>query len=101
MNSSAKGASDWQFGCTLSSGRSCLLNLFPENALQCDSISSEFADTFAKLLDCHLFLVEVEAEGRLIVDVASLGDIQRSGGGSIELLWDRVLGVVQVLQQIR
>jgi hypothetical protein len=47
-----------------------------------------------------LLLVEVEAEGCLIVDVAPSRDIQVLGSCGIELLLNRVLGVVELLEEV-
>jgi len=49
-------------------------------------IGGELADALAQLLNRHLVLVEVEAEGSLIRDVAALRDVEAGGGRSIELL---------------
>jgi hypothetical protein len=51
------------------------LNFLPQNVLQSDSIGCEFRNTLAQLLHRHLFLVEVEAEGCLVVDVALLWNV--------------------------
>lgn len=52
------------------------LDLLSKNALECDGISCELADTLAQFLDGHLVLVKLEAEVGLIVDEGSLGDIK-------------------------
>lgn len=63
-----------------------MLDLLSENVLECDGISREFRDTFAKLVDSHGILVEVEAEQRLVFDVGLLWDIQGFRILGIELL---------------
>lgn len=45
------------------------LNLLAQDVLERVGISSELGDTLTELLDCHLVLVEVEAEFALAVDV--------------------------------
>ena len=77
-----------------------LLDLLAEDVLEGNGISSEFRDTLAELLGGHLVLVEVEAEGSLVVDVALLLDVERAGVGSIELLRDGVGGVVELLEEV-
>jgi hypothetical protein len=77
-----------------------LLDLLTEDVLEGDSIGSEFRDTLAELLGSHLVLVEVEAEGGLVVDVALLLNVKRVGLGSIELLGNGLCGVVQLLEKV-
>jgi hypothetical protein len=77
-----------------------LLNLLLQDALQCDGISSELADTFAQLLDGHLLLVEVKAEQGLVVDVALPLDVEAAGLRRVELLGYGGGGVVQVLEEV-
>ena len=55
------------------------LNLLAQNVLQRHSVSSEFGDTLAQLLDSHLLLVEVKAEVGLAVDIRLLLDVERLG----------------------
>jgi hypothetical protein len=81
--------------------RGNLGELFLEDALESDSISSELADTLSELLNSHLVLVEVEAEESLVFDVRLLLDVQRRGLRSIKLLGDRLRGVEEVLEQVR
>jgi hypothetical protein len=80
--------------------RGNLGELFLEDALESDSISSELADTLSELLNSHLVLVEVEAEESLVLDVRLLLDVERRGLRSIELLRDRLGGVEEVLEQV-
>merc|ERR1711939_1277088 len=77
-----------------------LLDLLAEDVLEGNSIGGEFRDTLAELLGSHLVLVEVEAEGSLVVDVALLLDVKRVGLGSIELLGNGFCGVVQLLEEV-
>lgn len=77
-----------------------LLDLLTEDVLEGNSIGGEFRDTLAELLGSHLVLVEVEAEGSLVVDVALLLDVKRVGLGSIELLGNGLCGVVQLLEEV-
>lgn len=77
-----------------------LLDLLPEDALQSNCISSKLANAFSELLNSHLFLVEIEAESRLVVDVGPLGDVQVGGSRGIEFLLNLVGRVVQVLKQV-
>lgn len=77
-----------------------LLNLLAEDVLEGDGISGELGDTLAELLGGHLVLVEVEAEGSLVVDVALLLNVERVGVGGIELLGDGVGGVVELLKEV-
>jgi hypothetical protein len=76
------------------------LNLLAEDVLERDGVSGELGDALAELLDSHLVLVEVEAECRLVVDVALLLNVERVGVGSVELLGDRLGGVVELLEQV-
>ena len=77
-----------------------LLDLLTEDVLEGNSIGSEFRDTLAELLGGHLVLVEVEAEGGLVVDVALLLNVKRVGLGGIELLGNGLGGVVQLLEEV-
>lgn len=77
------------------------LNLLSEDILQRNSISSKLADSLPQLLNSHLVLVEVEAEIRLVVDVAELLDIEGAGGRGVKLLWDWVGRGHQFFQKIR
>lgn len=77
-----------------------LLNLLLENVLEGNGVSRELGDTLAELLDGHLLLVEVEAEGGLVVDVGLLLDVEAGSVGSIELLGDGLLGVVEILKKV-
>ena len=74
--------------------------LLLDDLLKGDGISGELADTLTQLLDGHLLLVEVEAEERLVADVRLLLDVERRGGGSVELLGDGVVRVDELLQQV-
>lgn len=74
--------------------------LLLEDTLEGDSVSSELADTLSELLDGHLVLVEVEAEGSLALDVRLLLDVQGRGLRSIELLGDGLGRVEEVLKQV-
>lgn len=76
------------------------LDLLLQQLLQGDGVSRELGDTLTQLLDRHLVLVEVEAEERLVVQVAALGDVQVGSTSRVKLLGDRVLGVVQLLQEV-
>lgn len=79
----------------------CLLDLLPENALQCDCIRRKLADTFSELLNRHLLLIEVEAEQRFVVDISALGNVQLVGIISEQLLGHLVCRVIEVLEQVR
>ena len=74
--------------------------LLLDDVLKGDGISGELADTLTQLLDGHLLLVEVEAEERLVADVRLLLDVERRGGGGVELLGDGVVRVDELLQQV-
>lgn len=52
------------------------LDLLSQDVLEGDSIGCELGDAFTELLYCHLFLVEVESETRLVVDVRLLRDVE-------------------------
>ena len=65
-----------------------------------DLLDDLLLDLLAELLGSHLVLVEVEAEGSLVVDVALLLDVKRVGLGSIELLGNGLCGVVQLLEEV-
>ena len=75
-------------------------DLVLQDVLEGDGVSSELADTLTELLDGHLVLVEVEAEQGLVVDVGLLLDVQRGGGGGVELLGDGGIGVDELLEQV-
>ena len=47
-----------------------------------------------------MFLVEVEAEERFIVDVGFLGDVEVGGFLGIEFLGDLGLGVVEFFEEV-
>jgi hypothetical protein len=79
---------------------SALLELGLDDALEGDGVGSELADALAELLDGHLVLVEVEAEHGLAVDVRLLLEIERAGGGGIELLGDGGIRVEEVLEEV-
>lgn len=76
------------------------LDLLLDDALEGDGISSKLGDTFSKLLDGHLFLVEVEAEESLVIQVAALGDVKVRGTGGVELLRHSGVGVVELLKEV-
>ena len=76
------------------------LNLGLEGILEGDGISGELADTLAELVNGHWVLVEVEAEVGLVVNVRLLLQVERAGVGRIQLLGDRVLRVVELLEQV-
>ena len=78
----------------------CLDELGLDDLLKSLGISSELGDTLTELLNRHLVLVEVEAEERLIVEVRLLLDVQGVCGLSLQLLWDGVLGVLELLQKV-
>lgn len=77
-----------------------LLELLLEDVLEGDSVSSELADTLAELVNGHGVLVEVEAEESLVVEVLLLLNVELGGSGSVELLGDCVLAVVQLLEEV-
>ena len=68
-----------------------LLELLLKDALERNSICSKLRDTLSKFLNGHGFLVEVEAEQSLVVEIFALLDIQARGVLSIELLGHLVL----------
>lgn len=74
--------------------------LLLQDGLESLGIGSELADTLAQLLNGHLVLVEVEAEGGLVGDVGLLLNVQRAGVRSVQLLGDGLGRVQQVLQQV-
>ena len=76
------------------------LNLLLQDAFEGDGISSELRYSLPKLLDCHLFLVEVEPELRFIVDVGALGDVEAAGVARYQLLRNLILRVVEVFQKV-
>lgn len=75
--------------------------LLLDDLLEGNRISSELGDTFPELLDGHLVLVEVEAEGGLVVDVGLLLDVEGGGGGGVELLGYGLGGVQKLLEEVR
>lgn len=75
-------------------------NLRLQDLLQRHGISGELADALAQLLHGHLLLVELEAEQRLIVDVAPLLDVELARLLRLELPWDRVGRVGQDLEEV-
>jgi hypothetical protein len=75
------------------------LDLLLQDVLKGDSVGGELGDTLTEFLDGHSLLVEVEAEQGLVVEVAALGDVEGGGGGSVELLGNGVLGVVELLKE--
>lgn len=77
------------------------LDLLLQQLLQGDGVRRELGDALAQLLHRHLVLVEVEAEERLVVQVAALGDVQRRRARRVQLLGHRRRRVVQFLQQAR
>jgi hypothetical protein len=77
-----------------------LSKLLLDDVFEGDSIGGELADTLAELLDGHLVLVEVEAEGSLVVDVGLLLDVEGRSGGGIELLGNSLVGVEEILKQV-
>src|ERR1700712_1608326 len=68
----------------------CLLELLLQDFLECNGISGELGDTFTELLNRHLVLVEVEAEGCLVVNVRLLLNVEVLGISCIELLRDGI-----------
>ena len=77
-----------------------LLELLLDDALEGDGVGGELADTLTELLDGHLVLVEVEAEGGLVGDVGLLGDVEGRGLGSVKLLGNGLVGVEEVLEEV-
>jgi hypothetical protein len=101
IDSKSNRASYKQFIYSSREGHQTLaLDLLAQNILEGDGIRSELGDTLTKLLDGHLVLVEVEAELRLVVDVALLLEVERVGVFGDELLGDLVLRVVKLLEQV-
>jgi hypothetical protein len=76
------------------------LNLLAEDVLEGNGISREFRDALAELLDGHLVLVEVESELGLVVDVGLLLEVEVGGVAGVEFLGNRVLRVVELLEQV-
>jgi hypothetical protein len=76
------------------------LNLLAQDVLERDSVRRELGDTLAELLNRHLVLVEVETEVSLVVNVRLLLQVERVSLGSIELLGDCILGVIELLEQV-
>ena len=56
-------------------GPNLCLDLLSQNILENDSVCSKLRDTLTELLYRHLFLVEVEAECWLVVEVRLLLDV--------------------------
>lgn len=77
-----------------------LLKLLLKDLLKSLGISSELANALAELVDGHGLLVEFETEQRLVVEVLLLLDVESSGVLGVELLGDRVLAVVKVLEKV-
>lgn len=77
-----------------------LLELLLEDLLEGDGVSSKLADTLAELVDGHGVLVEVETEGGLVVEVRLLLEVELGGVGSVELLGNLVLAVVELLEEV-
>lgn len=77
------------------------LDLLLQQILQRHRVGRELGDALAQLLNRHLLLVEVEAERGLVVDVRALGDVQLGRALRVELLGDRRLGVVELLEEGR
>jgi hypothetical protein len=78
---------------------SALYDLFPEDALEEYSISSEFADTLRQFLDSHGVLVEFEAEKPLVVEVCPLLNVELLNIINLELLGHRIFAVIQLFQE--
>lgn len=76
------------------------LDLLLKQLLQSNRIRRELGDTLPELLRGHSILVQVEAEERLVLEVAALGDVEVGGIGRVELLGDRVGRVVELLQEV-
>src|SRR3569833_81478 len=72
------------------------LKLLLQDALERLGVSCKLTDALAQLLYSHLFLVEVEAEQRLVIDVRLPLDVERRGSLGVELL-GHGLGRVHVL----
>lgn len=79
--------------------RKHLGELLLEDALEGDGVGSKLADTLAELLDGHLLLVEVEAEGGLVLDVGLALHVAGGSLGGVELLGDSLVAVVELLEQ--
>ena len=77
-----------------------LLQLGLDDALEGDGVSGKLADAFPKLLNGHLVLIEVETEAGFVVDVSLLLNVERRGGGGIELLGDRLGRVEKLLEKV-
>lgn len=77
------------------------LDLLPKDVLESLGVSGELADTLAELVDGHCNLVEVETEEALVVEVALLLNVEAGHVGCLELLWDAVLAVVELLKETR
>ena len=75
-------------------------DLLLEDVLQSNSIGGELGDTFSKLLNGHLVLVEVEAEESLVVQVALLRDIKLGGAGGVKLLRNSGGRVIEILEEV-
>ena len=75
------------------------LDLLLEDVLHGDSVSRKLGDTLAEFVHGHWLLVEVEAEEGLVVDVATLGNIELGRALRVELLGDGSGGVVELLKE--
>jgi hypothetical protein len=76
------------------------LNLRLKDILESHSISSKLADTLPQLLNCHLVLVEVEAEIGFVIDVCLLLEVEGAGCRSVELLGNGVAGAHELFEEI-
>lgn len=76
------------------------LNLALQSLLQSNRISSKLADTLAELVNGHWVLVEVESEISFVVNVCLLLDVEVGGILGLELLWDWVGGVLELLEEV-
>jgi hypothetical protein len=59
-----------------------------EDVLQGDSVGSEFRYTLSKLLNSHLILIEVEAEGGLVINISFSLNIKRFRARNVKLFGD-------------
>jgi hypothetical protein len=76
------------------------LDLLLQQRLQSHRVRRELGDTLAQLIDSHGVFVELEAEERLVVEVAALGDVHSRSARRVELLGHGVGRVVQLLQEV-
>jgi hypothetical protein len=81
-------------------GSNLCLDLLLDDVLERLGVSGELADTLTELLDGHLLLVEVEAEGGLVRDVGLLLQVQAGGARGVELLGDGIAAVEELLEQV-